>query len=67
VEYRRKLLNPTEKLKQRMWSQVLYKYTEVLVKRVMFSQAVVAHTFNPSIWEAEPGGFLSSRPAWSTK
>jgi hypothetical protein len=28
---------------------------------------VVAHAFNPSTWEAEPGGFLSSRPAWSTK
>jgi hypothetical protein len=29
--------------------------------------AVVAHTFNPSTWEAETGGFLSSRPAWSTE
>ena len=28
---------------------------------------VVAHAFNPSTWEAEEGGFLSSRPAWSTK
>jgi hypothetical protein len=28
---------------------------------------VVAHTFDPSTWEAEAGGFLSSRPAWSTK
>jgi hypothetical protein len=25
--------------------------------------AVVLHAFNPSIWEAEAGGFLSSRPA----
>jgi hypothetical protein len=25
------------------------------------------HAFNPSTWEAEAGGFLSSRPAWSTK
>ena len=23
--------------------------------------------FNPSVWEAETGGFLSSRPAWSTE
>ena len=30
-------------------------------------QAVVAHTYNPSTWEAEAGGFLSSRPAWSTE
>ena len=28
---------------------------------------VVAHTFSPSTREAEPGGFLSLRPAWSTK
>jgi hypothetical protein len=27
-------------------------------------RAVVAHAFNPSTWEAEAGGFLSSRPAW---
>jgi major histocompatibility complex class I len=31
------------------------------------SRAVLAHTFNPSTWEAEAGGFLSSRPAWSTE
>jgi hypothetical protein len=28
---------------------------------------MVAQTFNPSTWEAEAGGFLSSRPAWSTE
>jgi hypothetical protein len=28
---------------------------------------VVVHAFNPSTWEAEAGGFLSSRPAWSTE
>jgi hypothetical protein len=27
---------------------------------------VVVHAFNPSIWEAQAGRFLSSRPAWST-
>jgi hypothetical protein len=26
-----------------------------------------AHAFHPSTWEAEAGGFLSSRPAWSTE
>jgi hypothetical protein len=31
------------------------------------SRAVVAHAFNPSSWDAEAGGFLSLRPAWSTK
>jgi hypothetical protein len=29
--------------------------------------AVVAHAFNSSTWEAEAGGFLSLRPAWSTE
>jgi hypothetical protein len=28
---------------------------------------VVAHAFNPSTWEAEAGGSLSWRPAWSTE
>jgi hypothetical protein len=27
----------------------------------------MAHTFSPITWEAEAGGFLSSRPAWSTE
>jgi hypothetical protein len=30
-------------------------------------QDVVAHAFNPSTREAEAGGFLSLRPAWTTK
>jgi hypothetical protein len=30
-------------------------------------QAMVAHVFNFSTWEAEAGRFLSSRPAWSTE
>jgi hypothetical protein len=28
---------------------------------------MVAHNFDPSTREAEADGFLSSRPAWSTK
>jgi hypothetical protein len=36
-------------------------------KKQKTCRAVVAHAFNPSTWEAEAGGFLSSRPAWSTK
>ena len=36
-------------------------------KILLVRQAVVAHTFNPNTWEAEAGGFLSSRPAWSTE
>jgi hypothetical protein len=30
------------------------------------SQAVMAHPFNPSTWEAEAGGFLSLRTARAT-
>jgi hypothetical protein len=37
------------------------------LKKLRFSQAVVVHAFSPSTWEAEAGGFLSSRPAWSTE
>jgi hypothetical protein len=33
--------------------------------KIITGWPVVAHTFNPSTWEAEAGGFLSSRPAWS--
>jgi hypothetical protein len=29
--------------------------------------SMVAHAFNLSTWEAEAGGFLSLRPAWSTE
>jgi hypothetical protein len=32
------------------------------LKRIEMS-GVVVHAFNPSTWEAEAGGFLSSRPA----
>ena len=28
---------------------------------------MVVHAFSPRTWEAEEGGFLSLRPAWSTK
>jgi hypothetical protein len=31
--------------------------------RKVVKPGVVAHAFNPSTWEAEAGGFLSSRPA----
>jgi hypothetical protein len=38
-----------------------------IIKKLMKKPGVVAHAFNPSTREAEAGGFLSSRPAWSTK
>jgi hypothetical protein len=37
------------------------------LKNFLVRWAVVVHAFNPSTQEAEAGGFLSSRPAWSTK
>jgi major histocompatibility complex class I len=36
-------------------------------KNLLWSQAVVAHVFNPSTWEEEAGRFVSLRPAWSTE
>jgi hypothetical protein len=38
---------------------------KVIIKKC--SRVVVAYAFSPSTWEAEAGGFLSSRPAWSTE
>jgi hypothetical protein len=36
-------------------------------KKECVELGMVAHAFNPSTREAEAGGFLSLRPAWSTK
>jgi hypothetical protein len=35
--------------------------------KIIYKPGVVVHAFNPSTWEAEAGGFLSLRPAWSTE
>jgi hypothetical protein len=37
------------------------------LKNKTHQPGMVVHAFNPSTWEAEAGGILSSRPAWSTK
>jgi hypothetical protein len=42
-------------------------HSDFHIRSLAVSWAVVAHTFNPSTWEAEAGGFLSWRPAWSTE
>jgi hypothetical protein len=39
----------------------------VLGIRIQVLPGVVAHAFDPSTWEAEAGGFLSSRPVWFTE
>jgi hypothetical protein len=44
-----------------------YDTCYTLLKMLLVKPGVVAHTFNPSTQEAEAGGFLSSRPAWSTE
>jgi hypothetical protein len=44
-------------------------YLHVINKHIYHKKkgrAVVAYSFNPSTCEAEAGGFLSLRPAWST-
>ena len=43
--------------------EALKEKTQKSLKELQESQTVVAHTFNPSTWEAEAGGFLSSRTA----
>jgi hypothetical protein len=45
----------------------LTKQVKDLYDKNFKSAFKVAHAFNPSTPEAEVGGFLSSRPAWSTK
>jgi hypothetical protein len=40
------------------------KQTKNLEKQNKRQPGVVAHAFNPSTFEAEAGGFLSSRPAY---
>jgi hypothetical protein len=38
-----------------------------IFKRWVCRAVVIAHAFNSSTWEAEAGGFLSLRLAWSTE
>jgi hypothetical protein len=60
-------------LKRRLLIRPLHERREILsnsgtkVIRNRREPGVVTHAFNPSTWEAEAGGFLSLRPAWSTK
>ena len=43
------------------------KFSKRPTKIPRWNGPVVAHAFNPSTWEAEAGGSLSSRTAWSTE
>jgi hypothetical protein len=48
-------------------NKILTNQIQEHIKMIIHSWAVVTHAFNPSTWEAEAGGFLSLRPAWSTE
>jgi hypothetical protein len=48
-------------------STVLNRGIQVILQDSDSQPGVVAHAFSPSTREAEAGGFLSSRPAWSTE
>jgi hypothetical protein len=53
----------------RLLKMLSFLYCIVLtsLSKIKPGMVVVAYAFNPSSWEAEGGGFLSSRPAWSTE
>jgi hypothetical protein len=64
------------RVKAKDWNEMLnYEGKRFLIqfpekrkrKKRRISPNVVTHAFNPSTREVEAGGFLSSRPAWSTK
>ena len=50
---------------------IIDKYSHVwsidLVEEFSLCLGMVMYAFNLSTWEAEAGGFLSLRPAWSTE
>ena len=50
------------------WEQTSQKPEQPMITSTKETRSgVVVHAFNPSTREAEAGGFLSSRPVWSTE
>jgi hypothetical protein len=47
-----------------LWNKT---HTMIFFRKPELEPGVVVHAFNPSTREAKAGGFLSSRPAWSTE
>jgi hypothetical protein len=61
-------LMPSSGVSKYSYSILTYiKQINKSLKKKKKEPGVVAHAFNPSTWEAEAGGFMSSRPVWSTK
>jgi hypothetical protein len=50
-----------------LFSSIRQSFSYHKKKKRPWKSGVVALAFNPNTQEAEAGGFLSSRPAWSTK
>ena len=48
----------------RTWDAPIGDKTRLPLIHDLIQLGVVAHAFNPSTWEADSDGFLSSRPAW---
>jgi hypothetical protein len=63
--YMEELYGQTFLQKGLVWHRETFS-TELVIE-VLGLPGVVEHAFNPITREAEAGGFLSSRPAWSTK
>jgi hypothetical protein len=61
----KKATNRTGKEQAHSWAS--YNAQGWPQQEIIWLGVVAAHTFNPSTREAEAGGFLSLRPAWSTK
>jgi hypothetical protein len=56
-----------QKVSADLYPQLQSQPSNHLFTEIHKKTGVVAHAFNPSIWEAEEDGFLSLRPAWSTE
>jgi hypothetical protein len=57
----------TEEWIKKMWCIYTMEYYSAIKNNKFIKFLGMAHAFKPSTQKAEAGGFLSSRPAWSTK
>ena len=61
------LIKSGGKLKKKPVNREVQRAAKETENKGKISQEVVVHASKPSTWEAEAGGSLSSRPAWSTE